>query len=1172
MLTSAAVAACCALVAGLALASGPALAILTHPLVASFGSFGNVQGVAVDQVSGDVYVYDASTQAIYKFDAAGEPAEFSALKANVVEGVGGAGEAEMELAVDSSSGPAKGDIYLANASAVVVYGADGSRLGELNGEVETEVPGAPWGEPCGVATDSAGHVYIGLYGSHVSKYTPAANPATNSDYSASITGVNRVCNIAADSEGSVYVDTYSAGPITKYEALQFGSPEATGTTIDSGGGSLAVDPANDDVYVDEGRSVAQYDASGRLLGSFGSSGAGALGSSHGIAVSDVNGDAYVSNNGAGDVNIFGPAEELPNVATGAAANVQSTSATLSGSVNPEGTAVTSCAFEYGSETSYGQSAPCVPAPGSGNSPVAVSADLSGLPPDTTYHYRLTAGNANGVNDGQDATFTTPNRPAVDATAAVSVGLTTAEVSAQINPNYAPTSYHFEYGTSLAYGSDAPVPDAHINGSVATDETVTWTLSGLQPGTPYHLRVVASNVVATIDGADVTFTTASAGGSEAATSCPNAAFRIGLAANLPDCRAYEMVSAQSKNGGNVSYNSSNMVASAESGAAMYTTRDGFGDTRGAAGGGFVYYRALRGATGWTSHGVTPYSEPAFSHVTSGNLYLHYADDLSSGIVEDVSPMAGVPAPQGLSAPYLSTFATGSFASLVPLAVPVTSPFALAEGVFRAASSNLSHVLYDTSVNLTPEASGAGYKLYEWDAGTVRLASILPDGSVALTGGKPNGEFSYGRPNPDLQLISSDGSRVFFVAQPNGQLYMRKSASTTTLLSEPEASTPDPTPGPTIFRGATPDGTRVLFSSLDRLTESAPATGSVGRRAESEDLYLYTDGANPQGEANLTFISSEVAAVLGMSEDGSSVYFVKGNNANGGRVYLWRDGVLHVVGQTEERGNWDEGSPIARVTPDGRYLLFASQHPPTSVHNAGSGVQLYLYDAVSGSVRCMSCNPTGANTLSSASTLSGGAGITISSDSLPRPLSDNDRYVFFNTAEALVPRDTNGAEDVYEYNIQTGKLALLSSGTNPDGSHFLDANADGSEVYFATDQPLVGSDIDTLIDIYVARVDGGFPEPPPPLAPCSGDACQGAPPVAPAEPFPGSNTFSGPGNVHAMVVPSKQAALKKKPPKRGAAKKKSHKKKSHKQQQAKRLSKRAQHSTRQPRTRHTTHTQG
>jgi hypothetical protein len=146
-----------------------------------------------------------------------------------------------------------------------------------------------------------------------------------------------------------------------------------------------------------------------------------------------------------------------------------------------------------------------------------------------------------------------------------------------------------------------------------------------------------------------------------------------------------------------------------------------------------------------------------------------------------------------------------------------------------------------------------------------------------------------------------------------------------------------------------------------------------------------------------------------------------------------------------------------------------------------------------------------------------------------LSASGRYIFFTTASALVPQDVNGTADAYEYDIQAGRVHLISTGTSPDPSEFLDATPDGSEVLFATDQQLVGSDVDTLYDIYAAKIDGGFPEPPPALAPCSGDACQGPPPMAPSAPFPGSNTFAGPGNVSPVVsAPAKKPAKKAKKP--------------------------------------------
>lgn len=100
----------------------------------------------------------------------------------------------------------------------------------------------------------------------------------------------------------------------------------------------------------------------------------------------------------------------PTATTGGASSVTQSSATLAGSVNPNG-AATTCTFQYGTSTAYGSSVPCASAPGSGTSVAVASAGLSGLAAGTTYHYRIVASNAGGTSNGGDATFTTapPNR-------------------------------------------------------------------------------------------------------------------------------------------------------------------------------------------------------------------------------------------------------------------------------------------------------------------------------------------------------------------------------------------------------------------------------------------------------------------------------------------------------------------------------------------------------------------------------------------------------------------------------------------------------------------------------------------------------------------------------------------------------------------------------------------
>jgi hypothetical protein len=89
-----------------------------------------------------------------------------------------------------------------------------------------------------------------------------------------------------------------------------------------------------------------------------------------------------------------------------------------------------------------------------------------------------------------------------------------------------------------------------------------------------------------------------------------------------------------------------------------------------------------------------------------------------------------------------------------------------------------------------------------------------------------------------------------------------------------------------------------------------------------------------------------------------------------------------------------------------------------------------------------------------------------------------------------------------------VALISSGTSKEESAFADASQNGDDAFFYTTAQLVGADIDTSMDVYDARIAGGFGESPPPPV-CEGDACQ-SPFAAPTDQTPGSLTYHGPGN--------------------------------------------------------------
>jgi hypothetical protein len=197
----------------------------------------------------------------------------------------------------------------------------------------------------------------------------------------------------------------------------------------------------------------------------------------------------------------------PTAVTGAASALTQTAATLNATVNPNGGEVSECKFQYGTSTSYGSSATCTPSPGSGTSPVAVSASVAGLAANTTYHFRIVATNAGGTSNGSDQAFKTlPPPPTVVTGAASAVTQSSATLNASVNPNGGEVGEcKFEYGTSTTYGSSATCTPSP--GSVTSPVAVAAAVGSLSANTTYHFRITATNAGGTGTGSDQTFTTA-----------------------------------------------------------------------------------------------------------------------------------------------------------------------------------------------------------------------------------------------------------------------------------------------------------------------------------------------------------------------------------------------------------------------------------------------------------------------------------------------------------------------------------------------------------------------------------------------------------------------------------------------------------------------------------------
>jgi hypothetical protein len=198
----------------------------------------------------------------------------------------------------------------------------------------------------------------------------------------------------------------------------------------------------------------------------------------------------------------------PTVVTMPATGVISNSATLNGTVNAN-IMSTTVTFEYGLTTAYGSTVSGVPATVTGNTVTPVSANLTGLLPGNTYHYRVRGVNSNGTTNGLDMTFTTPSAlPAVTTTAATNVSNTSATVNGTVDAGGASTTVTFEYGLTTAYGTTVPGVPGTVTGNGATP--VSANITGLTVNNTYHYRVNGVNSVGTSNGGDMTFFT---------TNCP-----------------------------------------------------------------------------------------------------------------------------------------------------------------------------------------------------------------------------------------------------------------------------------------------------------------------------------------------------------------------------------------------------------------------------------------------------------------------------------------------------------------------------------------------------------------------------------------------------------------------------------------------------------------------------
>ncbi len=1115
------------------------------------GKLKEPDGVAVNEATGDLYVVDKGANRVARYDqagnylgefngsgklenskkelfeeteagAGGKPGETGGSGSNPGERGKATGRFEKPegIAVDNAcrlhkpelSGlaceafdPSNGDVYVVDASfehrVIDKYDPEGKYLGQLTAAGAALFKARALD---GVAVDPQGGVWVLPEAPAIYGFTNGTvNEFTNEAIAPQANGFIRP-GFAVDGNGDFYVAYEEAQGGFRVAKLDHTGKVLIAEVDGEESAGVAVEQTNDDSLIENLTSVGVFDPEGRELERLG---AGQLTEGQGIGVNGASGFLYVADAGAKKVLVFAPKPvEAPLIEDESFSEVSAEGARLAGIVNPRseaGEAETEYEFQYGrcatasscAESPYEASTPPAKLPADFESH-PVSAEIAGLTPSATYHFRLLAKNAHGPGQpGAERAFKTEGAG--------------GELILPDNRGFELVSPPDKKGASIEPIAETGVIQAAAGGGAITYLANTPTEAEPQ-GYTNEAQVLSRRASASWSSRDIAIPhSGEAGTGFAVGTGPEDKFfdrELNSAAVQPLGRYFPL-----------------SVEASESTAYLHDLSASCGEA--------CFHPLVTG-------------KPGFSNVPEGTQF---------GEEQRCLPRVG----HGTEA-----------VECGPL--------------FANASEDLSHVLLGAQA---PLVSGAGEgQLYEWAAGKLAQASVLPRPSEEPPAQGVTLGLAAGRGS-----VSADGTRVAFsTAQA---LYLRDmSRGETVQLDKLQAGCEEgkecTKSGGGRFQSASADGSRIFFTDTERLTKDSGAEPGGQVKADLYECQI-TVGEGGKLACALSDLTpshgGESAAVqggvLGASTDGSYLYFVaegiqsEGKNARGeeaiaGQPNLYvRHGeqtsfIATLAGGDEHDWEVKPGHQPTRVSESGRFLALMSERPLSGYDNrdVASGkpaAEVYEYDAVSKHLSCASCDPTGARPVgveylkleSGSGGLVGGNGQWPQSALVaanvpgwtapslgvsrhqPRYLNDTGR-LFFNSANALVPQDANGTQDVYEYEpagvgsceeasstfsaSAGGCIALISSGSSAQESAFLDASESGDDVFFLTSARLSPLDVDAAFDVYDAHVCSSalpcieVPSAQPP--PCSTEASCKASPTPQPSIFgaPASATFQGPGN--------------------------------------------------------------
>jgi DNA-binding beta-propeller fold protein YncE len=1114
-------------------------------------------GIAVSEATGDVYVVDRGNDRVQEFrpelGAHGEPVgeefvtawgwgvsdgedEYEVCMSSCRSGVAGTGKGQFEeagpITVDNTPEGAETVFVGANPSArrpdVQRFTPDGEKaLGRLPVEEK--------GKLDGVATDLQGHVWVYREEEEedgegvIEGFTDATPPVPVETGLGSVTECAKP-GFAVDAQGEdflvdhellttdeelcpaviereqakeeepvqgrfaravVAAEVNAAGPLIQ----ELDAQDTTALAVDQA--SSETSPlgaaANGDAYLDNGSSIGVFDREGARVQTLGT---GALQDGMGVAVDSRTGDVFAIDGASDQVDVFAPESAgSPMVEDVSAQNVAPGEVQLYARIDPHGSD-THYYFQYGTVDCAGDPQECTDVPaapgadlGSGFEAQQVSVTLHGLAPGRTYYYRVQASNSLGQAEGEQQTKTFEALPGSQGLLADGRAWELVSPAEKDGASIEPLSKEGGLiqaaadGEAVAYvangpvvpqpdGSRAPEPTQVLSSRSAegwsSEDVVTphEKGEGISPGPPDEYRFFSED--------------------------------LALSLVEPSLEVVEPLEAPP-------------LAPGSSEKTLYVRDDPpltpeAGEAR--------TYAAAQANSAFLAPGFAPLVTPSDvtaeaepGQKTRFGSKLDFVDatpNLAHVIFESAVPLL-----QGSQSGLYEAEAGGGFALVSLLPHP--------GGQEVGGEPQLGYE--DTNVRGAISADGSRVFFY---------SSVAEDFYSSVI--EENREVEYNR------------------------LYMRDTTTGETLQVNAAQGVAEPVAQESEvgFQDATPDGSKVFF------TDTAPLTPESGQRPafgneNPADLYeceiTQTDGRLSCDLKDLTAVAGGSADVLnliaGISADGSSVYFVaNGVLAPGAKagdcvrqsqeqaspeatcnLYLWHAGKTSFIAalSNEDSGDWgslkgtgrtgasveprpDLADLTAGVSPDGEYLAFMSQQPLTHYDNIDANhpdvrdQEVYLYQAGTGLLTCVSCNPNGPSTGVLDTPLAGeGLGLVVDrrGDWLgqylagsipgwtplgvngavhqPRYLSDSGR-LFFDSPDQLAAQARNGKEDVYEYEPNRvgscsepqGCVSLISSGSAQQESAFVEASENGDSAFFVTAQPLVAADHDTNYDIYDARV--------------------------------------------------------------------------------------------------------